>query len=451
MAKVFSIGGSTISYGGFLLRELGEGSLTISKTVSGSGFDPTKTFELTVVFSAPVTYNGTTSTTHVFNLAHGQSVTITGIPELTEYEVTETPLSQADAEAGYSISGITGGSGTIANNGEHTAAARNAYNFLDARTAQFQFSDLSYDPSQDFDRISYEPQFTWTRVSSNPNIWNYHKDSEDWSESFVSESNSMHHHFYGKQTGDITLLDANLYGVTDLDSLFQNCTQLKNVVQIRNTESVTDTHNMFTGCSGLTSVPLFDTGNVTRMDDMFSSCSALTTCPLFDTGNVTRMQHMFEGCSALTTCPLFNTEKVTNMRFMFNGCESLVSAPNFNTSRVTDMKGMFMDCVSLQHAPAIDTSNVTNISFMFSGNDVPLKIMALKEVPAYNVSSLENVEYAFHNCRNVSSGALSMYQRMAALSPQPSPHTACFYKCGSNTTTGAAELAQIPSGWKSLT
>lgn len=153
MAKVFSIDGNTISYGGFLLRELGNGSLTISKTVSGSGFDPAKTFEITVVFSAPVTYNGTTSTTHTFNLAHGQSVTITGIPELTEYEVTETPLSPQDVEAGYTISGMTGGSGKIANNGEHTAAATNEYRNKAILTVSKSLTGYDYDPTKTFEII----------------------------------------------------------------------------------------------------------------------------------------------------------------------------------------------------------------------------------------------------------------------------------------------------------
>ena len=30
----------------------------------------------------------------------------------------------------------------------------------------------------------------------------------------------------------------------------------------------------------------------------------------------------------------------------------------------------------------------------------------------------------------------------------PISHRQAFYNCGSNTQTGAAELAQIPSGWK---
>lgn len=126
-AKVFTIGGHTISYGGFLLREAGAGALTITKTVTGTGFDPTKTFELTVTFNKPVTYNGTTSTTHTFNLASGQSATITDIPEATAYSVEESPLSPADIALGYRIGPMTGGEGAIGNGDTRTATASNVF------------------------------------------------------------------------------------------------------------------------------------------------------------------------------------------------------------------------------------------------------------------------------------------------------------------------------------
>ena len=80
---------------------------------------------------------------------------------------------------------------------------------------------------------------------------------------------------------------------------------------------------MFSECSNLTTVPLFDTSKVTIMNSMFYYCSNLTTVPLFDTSNVTDMYAMFSGCRNLTTVPLFDTRKVTNMTFMFSRCSNL--------------------------------------------------------------------------------------------------------------------------------
>jgi hypothetical protein len=55
----------------------------------------------------------------------------------------------------------------------------------------------------------------------------------------------------------------------------------------------------------------------------------------------------------------------------------------------------------------------------------------------------------FYGCTAVESGALALYNQMAGQATPPGNHARCFYNCGANTTTGAAELAQIPSDWKS--
>jgi hypothetical protein len=54
----------------------------------------------------------------------------------------------------------------------------------------------------------------------------------------------------------------------------------------------------------------------------------------------------------------------------------------------------------------------------------------------------------FWDCYNVESGALALYQQASSQARPPAYHYYTFYKCGINTTTGAAELAQIPSDWK---
>ena len=58
---------------------------------------------------------------------------------------------------------------------------------------------------------------------------------------------------------------------------------------------------MFYNCSGLTSVPTFDTSNATSIDYMFNYCSNLTTVPEMDTSNVTNFKYMIASCSKLTT------------------------------------------------------------------------------------------------------------------------------------------------------
>lgn len=168
-----------------------------------------------------------------------------------------------------------------------------------------------------------------------------------------------------------------------------------NVVEIlgANTTGITNMYLMFSRCESLQSVPLFDTSSVTNMVGMFQQCSYLTKVPIFDTSNVTTINSMFYNCNGLITIPLFNTSNVTIMSYALYGCSSLTSIPLFDTSKVTHTVEMFKDCV------------------------------------------------------NVQSGALALYQQLSSQANPPTYHDGTFTNCGSNTQTGSAELAQIPSSW----
>ena len=290
-------------------------------------------------------------------------------------------------------------------------------------------------------RDTYDPTSrsgTWRQVSSSPNVWDWTNESSNWCGSFAGESYLLE------------VLGGNTTGVTTMGNMVGG--------------------GMFGGCSSLTTVPLFDTSNVTNMQQMFSNCSSLTTVPLYDTSNVTNMQQMFDGCSSLTTVPLFNTSNVTNIGRMFYNCSSLTTVPLFNTSKVITISvndiGLFENCSSLTSVPLFDTSNVTDFQRMFRGctslTTVPLfntskasslnhmlrNCTSLTSIPLFDTSYVTTMNYAFNGCTNVQNGALALYNQASTQSYPPSNHNRTFTNCGSNTTTGAAELAQIPSDWK---
>ena len=160
-----------------------------------------------------------------------------------------------------------------------------------------------------------------------------------------------------------------------------------------------------------------DTSSVVNMELMFRGCSSLTSVPLFDTSKVLYTGSMFYGCTSLKSIPFFNTSKVTNMSSMFRECSSLTSVPLFDTSKVQHTGTMFAGCTSLTSVPLFDTSKVTSMSSMFSG------------------------------CIKVEDGALALYQQASTQETPPTNHTDTFKNCGKDTTTGAAELAQIPASW----
>ena len=88
-----------------------------------------------------------------------------------------------------------------------------------------------------------------------------------------------------------------------------------------------------------------------------------------------------------------------------------------------------------------NTTGVTNMFESFTS------CTALTSIPLFDTSSLTDVREIFADCYNVQSGALALYQQMSTQANPPSTHLEAFYRCGSNTVTGAAELAQIPSSW----
>ena len=225
---------------------------------------------------------------------------------------------------------------------------------------------------------------TQTLVDANNNVWDIYKSSNDWSNLFNEEE---------KEHVLLKVLGAN-------------------------------------------------TSNVTQMTGLFRCCKLLTTVLLFDTSNVTKMPYMFYKCTSLTTVPLFDTANVTAIQSMFYQCTSLISVPLFNTSNVTAIQSMFYQCTSLTTVPLFDTSNVITMGYMLGG------CTSLTSIPLFNTSKVTGMTSAFYNCKKVQSGALALYQQASTQANPPTNHSGTFYNCGSNTQTGRAELAQIPSDWK---
>jgi len=138
-----------------------------------------------------------------------------------------------------------------------------------------------------------------------------------------------------------------------------------------------------------------------------------------------------------------NSTGITNMQYMFKNCEYLTTISTvFDTSSVTNMLGMFHNCEVLLSTPVFDTSNVTTMRAMFQF------AYKLTTVPLFNTSKVIDMESMFHFCGDVQSGALALYQQASSQANPPTNHKFTFDKCGENTETGAAELAQIPYEWK---
>ena len=81
------------------------------------------------------------------------------------------------------------------------------------------------------------------------------------------------------------------------------------------------------------------------------------------------------------------------------------------------MDRMFANCTGLTYIAPLHCSNVQNVGGMFSG------------------------------CTEVTEGALAQYTWFSTYGININNHSGTFTNCGSNTQTGTAELAQIPTTW----
>lgn len=302
---------------------------------------------------------------------------------------------------------------------------------LPAKTIRFKIWDENFVPRtstsfSDYTNAGTSRTGMWTQVSSSPNIWDWYNPSSYWG---GEDGRGIFQLSYDLHRTYFEILGANLSGVTSIRYLFApsvydvarsyNCNGLWFVDNITDSDSLTDLDHAFYD-SSIKYIPLFDTSNVTNMSYAFSECESVQSAPLFDTSNVTRMDHMFSDCLVLRIVQLFDTSNVTRMDSMFNGCGYLQSVPLFDTSSVTTMDSMFYRCRRLVNIPLFDTSNVSDMDHMF------------------------------YDCVNVESGALALYQQASTQANPPPNHSLTFHDCGANTTTGAAELAQIPSTWKDI-
>ena len=152
-----------------------------------------------------------------------------------------------------------------------------------------------------------------------------------------------------------------------LDRLFQGMAGLVKVEGTSWTSLAASTSNMFSSCSSLREVPLFDLSACTNTSYMFSSCSSLREVPLFDLSACTNTSWMFISCSSLREVPLFDLSACTSTSYMFSGCSSLREVPLFDLSACTNTSYMFSSCSSLREVTLDNMDNVTTTTNMFAG------------------------------------------------------------------------------------
>lgn len=226
--------------------------------------------------------------------------------------------------------------------------------------------------------------------------------------------------------------------ITDISSIFRNCSNFNQQISSFNTLNVINMNYMFQGCNKFNqSLDLFDTSNLISMFGMFWGCDKFNqTVNHFNVSNVNTMSYAFFGCKDFNQ-PVsnWNTSNVVNMHSLFRSSGFNQSVDNFNTLKVIDMQSMFRDSAFNQSVSNFNTQNVVNMSNMFNGCT-----NFNQSVSNFNFESVTNITNMF---TNATSWSTSNYNSFLITAASQDVNVGLTFACSSHYTLGGdAETAK---------
>ena len=138
-----------------------------------------------------------------------------------------------------------------------------------------------------------------------------------------------------------------------------------------------------------------------------------------------------------------NASDMVNATGLFRSCDALTTIGKMDLSNVTNATLMCSDCTKLGYFADTNMDSLENANAMFYNCSVFQLIPNLGQLP--NITAVQSM---FQNCKWAYTGILAMYNILSARITTASNYRQCFRQCGTSSSSGSAELAQIPSGWK---
>ena len=212
------------------------------------------------------------------------------------------------------------------------------------------------------------------------------------------------------------LANWNVSQVTNMRSMFSNCTGLSDLSDLANwnVSNVTNMNSLFSNCtslSNLSGLANWNVGNVTSMCYLFSNCTSLSNLSglaNWNVGNVTDMSGLFSRCTSLSNLSAlanWNVGNVTSMGSLFYGCKglsNLSALANWNVGNVTSMSSLFSDCTGLSNLSALTNWNVSKVTTMGHLFSRCTRLSDLSALANWNVSKDTSMYYMFSDCRSLS-------------------------------------------------
>jgi len=260
-------------------------------------------------------------------------------------------------------------------------------------TMRFQFDD-GFDPNSLL-TDSTEYIGTWTHVAGS--VWDFTYQNERWYAYGWNSTGNYRFLYSVLSIKSKEIISDDLYQYNDsTSSLFGYNAKVLGA----NLTGVRYLTKTFYNWGPLKSIAYFDTSMLYNASELIAN------------SNVSRIQQV-------EYIPDFNFSSITDEELTWNG--------NSMASSASAKKGLG--------------------SFAFSSRGSG-RYSILKAVPNLTIPINSNVtvDNMFYGQYNVESGALALYNKFATANWQGS-HISTFTNCGATTTTGAAELAQIPTTW----
>ena len=268
------------------------------------------------------------------------------------------------------------------------------------------------------------------------NLTNIH-GIEDWNTGKVTNMHDAFAFCYGLTSLDLSRWDTSK--LTNVIGMFYHahCIHTLNVTGLVG-PSVNNIQGVFRDCHQLTNLIGINTWDVTNVIDftnIFKVCQNLINIDISNWNNsqATLTVDMFAECHRLQTVNIGNiiSNKVTSMQGMFYACYALtqVDTSNWDTSRVTNMYMMFYCCRALNNLNVSnwDTSNLNNVLAMF----FDCTSLTSLDVSNWYMGKVTNLFQMFYNCQSLTSLDLSRWDVGNVTTAQQT-----FESCQNLTTIG---------------
>lgn len=450
-------GNTPLGYNGNALKTEyaipGSLSVTCNASISGSGFDTTKQFGCTVTFNAvvPYTLDGVAQTpassVHLL-LTKDQTALIGNLPVGTTYSIAEDTLSAADNARGYTNGAVTGATGTVAEDTTSTAALGYAYVAPPGDiTVTCSCSGVESDPYYEMGRIHFHfsPAVRYSvngvRISQPSGYLHIELKS---GESVV--------------VGDIP--DGTAYRV-------ESGTDRQPAPQVSGYSGPSEGYTLASGTMGpgthvaATCTYTFTMPAATVVFEFGSaSYNPKTALPSqYTTGDRYIWYQLSSSPNRWMCCDSSPNDTSFTNKFYSGFVSSDLFASAGGVDIIwADFTGkastsyMFADTSVKSVGRWYNTSALTAASNEYASMRSMFRNTLITAIPSAMpapTGEWSYVDYMFNGCTAVASGIVAYYNKLvAAKGSNRWTITGCFRDCGSGTTSGAAELAQIPSSWK---